>query len=160
MPNIKTLWNKFRITASGAGKDRTINATTIKDIGGCNNADLNNGTSKAFVEVDHHDKDDVLLSLSKANVVTIIHLANDIGPVYGYGGLGWQDLFAERTEWRKARWVPIKFVKMMSAKNKTNDDCMFRLWLCLPGLIHVEVDDDGTWTVEEIVGLPEWIIIG
>ncbi|KAF5317927.1 hypothetical protein D9619_012218 [Psilocybe cf. subviscida] len=103
--NIKTLLKKLKIRILGTTSGSRSNASVIRDIGRCNNADLsvNHNTSKTLEEVDRHDRDDGLLTLAKANALTLLHLANDIGPAHGYSGLGWQDLFAERTEWRKAR---------------------------------------------------------
>ena len=79
-----------------------------------------------------------------------------------YRGGGWRDLFAEKTSFDKVRWMTVSAVTGLAANERcrTNDDCTFRLWFCAPGLIHVEYDDDGRWTVQDIFRLPRWMVVG
>ncbi|KAF5311085.1 hypothetical protein D9619_007792 [Psilocybe cf. subviscida] len=113
-----------------------------------------------FIEIDQQDKVRVLSNLPEVSTLYILYLTRRGGPGHRYGGLGWRDLFADKTVWDKLKWIRMNHLCSLVPEIRMNDDCTFRLWFCAPGLLHVEVDDDGTWTIPDILSLPEWMVMG
>lgn len=117
-------------------------------------------TNAEFVEIDEEYKENVIPTLQKVNVISLYILTRRTGPGGKYRGIGWCDLFAGRTELDKFLWPSIRKVCNAALETPMNEDCMYRVWFCPPGLVHIEVDDDGTWSVHDILDLPLWMLIG
>lgn len=117
-------------------------------------------TDAQFEEVDLSFKNQVAPGLPEIDVLTLCELTLRGGPGRKYNGLGWRDLLAESTWWDIFRWLSMGDLASMARKFRTNDDCKFRVWFLPPGLLHIEVDDDGEWSIQDIVALPEWMFMG
>ncbi|KAF5328382.1 hypothetical protein D9619_013269 [Psilocybe cf. subviscida] len=171
MPNVTEAWNRLKgIISNGHQRDQhsythtAANFATGKDDPeNAKDGNVIHGhdyTDAQFMEIDRKYNDDVLSTSRHVNCLSLYLLTQRTGPVAKYKGLGWRDLFAERTWMDKMPWLDMENLSRLTAKAAMNEDCMFRVWYCPPGLIHVEVDDEGTWTVQDILTLPKWMIIG
>lgn len=116
-------------------------------------------TDAEFVEIDPKYKEDVLADLPKVGAMSLLRLTRRGGPGSKYQG-GWRDLFATKTRWDKMKWIGMRNLLLMASEAKENRGYMFRAWFCPPGLIHIEFDDDGSWTVQDVLTLPDWLCIG
>lgn len=96
----------------------------------------------------------------KPILVTLCRMFYRGSPGSIYDGRGWNDLFAEAPELSKFIWVDIYDLRDFAEETGLNEEYMFRLWFCRPSLLHVEVDDEGTWTAREILTLPYWMRLG
>ncbi|KAF5317513.1 hypothetical protein D9619_013209 [Psilocybe cf. subviscida] len=123
-------------------------------------ADLKRFLDETFAEVDIASKDDKLMSASEPRLTTLYRMTHPGRPGSIYDGRGWNDLFAETPKNRKFVWVDIYDLRDLAKEAALNEGYMFRLWFCKPGLLHAEVDDDGPWTVREILALPWWMRLG
>ena len=116
-------------------------------------------TYAQFVEIDKNYKEDVLIKLPETGALELLRLTGANGPGRKYQG-GWRDLFAEKTRWDKMRWISLPNLRRMAAEAKVNKIYRFRAWFCPPGLIHIEYDDDGSWSYYDILTLPSWLLVG
>lgn len=138
-----------------------VSVTEGTEHGTGNVIDGHDYTHAEFVEIDPKYKDSILKPLRKVHGTSLLVLTVPRkGPGGTYRGIGWMDLFAERTVWDKLIWPPMEMICDMALDYAMNEDCMFRVWFCPPGLLHVEVDDDGTWSVQDILTLPPWMLMG
>ncbi|KAF5328444.1 hypothetical protein D9619_013275 [Psilocybe cf. subviscida] len=173
MQNVKEAWKRVKaIISKGHQYDQrsyintTVRFATINGKDDPENAKAGNAihghdyTDAQFMEIDRQYNDDVLSTSRHINCLSLHFLTQRTGPGAKYKGLGWRDLFAERTWMDKMPWLVMDNISELAEKTAMNEDCMFRVWYCPPGLIHVEVDDEGTWTVQDILTLPKWMIIG
>ncbi|KAF5314364.1 hypothetical protein D9619_011944 [Psilocybe cf. subviscida] len=114
-----------------------------------------------FVEIDKKFKDDVLPNLPIIGGMSLLRLTGPNGPGRKYRG-GWRDLFADKTRFDKMKWISMGNMLLMAseARLRLNFGCMFRVWFCPPGLIHIEYDDDGSWSVSDVLDLPKWLLVG
>ncbi|KAF5329519.1 hypothetical protein D9619_009062 [Psilocybe cf. subviscida] len=123
-------------------------------------ADLKKYLDETFTEVNITSKDDKIMSLPMPWLTTLYRMFHPGRPGSIYDGRGWNDLFAETPKYPKFVWRPIHSLRYLADEFRLNEDYTFRLWLCQPGLLHVEVDDNGTWTAREILTLPFWMRLG
>lgn len=50
-------------------------------------------------------------------------------------------------------------IRELTENYDLNYDYMFRVFFMDPGLVRIELDDEGPWTVADILSLPEWMIV-
>ncbi|KAF5322028.1 hypothetical protein D9619_002228 [Psilocybe cf. subviscida] len=171
MQSIKKAWKRTKAAVLKSPQIKTFTAQDLNlphdDADSLENADINGPvihghdyTNAEFIEIDREYKDNVITGLRKVNVISLLILTRRTGPGGKYSGIGWMDLFAERTERDGLIWPSMDTISGLVWLRDTNEDCMFRVWFCPPGLLHIEVDDDGTWTVKDILTLPRWMLMG
>lgn len=123
-------------------------------------ADLKRYLNETFAEVDITSKDDKIMTAPKPHLTTLARMIHPGRPGEIYDGRGWNDLFAETPEDSDFIWMDIYDLRDLAEVTALNEDYTFRLWICYPGLLHAEVDDEGTWTAREILTLPYWMRLG
>lgn len=121
-----------RLAALHEVESSSVTDTTSSDLidaqVNTNNIDGHDYTDAKFV--DHRAKARVIAHLPIVRTLYIPYLTRRGGPGHRYKGLGWPDLFAEKTVCDKLEWIIMRELRSLVPKSRMNNYCMFWLWLC------------------------------
>ena len=115
---------------------------------------------------------DYPLKLEKEALVIFSHVKS-LSPNWDQWGEIWESLQKHRKKsedrcWMdltvvsgpKKRWPTVKGIRKKYS-NSLNPDVKFHVTLIDPWMVHIEMtEDEGGWTAQEVLSLPDWFVIG
>lgn len=77
-----------------------------------------------------------------------------------YSSHCWRSLFIERTDGWDIPWLSISRIRSLAQYFVLDRSALFLVYFWQPGFIHLVVHRNGIWSVQDILLLPDWILVG